>query len=80
MERILNGQPELAHTLDQVKQEATRRAIGTKVDHIICMDSQGNMLIRVGEDYLDEIPELVALVYCFVDGTRKEIKQKGEKK
>ena len=75
MERILNGQPELAHTLAQVEQEATRRAVGTSVAHIVCMDKDGKLLIRVGDDYLDEKRKLKALVYCFTDGTRKNIKQ-----
>ena len=75
MERILNGQTPLASTLLQVKQEASRRAVGTKVAHIVCMDKDGKLLIRVGDDYLDEKRKLKALVYCFTDGTRKNIKQ-----
>jgi len=77
VERILNGQPELAHTLAQVEQEATRRAVGTKVDHIVCMDTIGKLRIRVAQDYLDEKCKLTALVFCFTDGKRKNIIQKG---
>ena len=80
MERILNGQPELANTLDKVKQEASRRAVGTNVPHIICMDKDGKLCIRVGEDYQDERRQLVALVYCFTNGKVSEIKQKGTNK
>jgi hypothetical protein len=58
-----------------VEQEATRRAIGTSVPHIVCMDSDGKLLIRVGEDYLDEKKKLKPLVYCFSNGERKNIKQ-----
>lgn len=77
MKRILNGTPELAHTLKQVEQEATRRAVDTKVDHIVCMGAGGELCIRVGEDYQDETDTLTPLVYCFTDGTRKNINLKG---
>ena len=74
VEKILNGQTPLASTLLQVKQEASRRAVGTKVAHIVCMDKDGKLCIRVGDDYQDETKELTALVYCFTNGKRSNIK------
>ena len=79
LERILSGKPELAHTLEQVKQEATRRAVGSGYDHIVCMNSDGVLCVRVGRDYLKDQGELTPLVYCFPNGNRQNIKQKGTK-
>ena len=79
MERILDGRPELAHTLQQVELEASRRAIESNCDHIVCMDSDGVLCVRVGRDYLEEQGELTPLVYCFSNGNRQNIKQKGKK-
>jgi hypothetical protein len=75
MERILAGRPELAYTLDQVKQEATRRAVGTNAPHLVCMDRQGKLHIRVDCDFLNDVHSLKALVYCDANGKRRDIKQ-----
>jgi len=79
MERILDGRPELAHTLEQVKQEATRRAVGSGYDYIVCMDSAGSLCIRNCQDYQEDQGELTPLVYCFPNGNRQNIEQKGTK-
>ena len=75
MERILNGQPQLAHTLAQVEQEAARRAVGTTIDHIVCMGTGAELCIRVAEDYCEEEDTLTALVWCYADGRRQNIEQ-----
>jgi len=79
LERILSGKPELACTLNQVEQEATRRAIESDSDHIVCMDPDGVLCVRTSFDYQDEQGELTPLVYCFPNGNRQNIRLKGTK-
>ena len=76
LDRILDGKPELANTLEKVKREATRRAVANKKDHLVCMDKDGKLFVRVLEDYDSEKRRLKALVFCFATGRRRNIKQK----
>ena len=75
LERILDGRPELAHTLPQVEQEATRRAVATEVPQIVCMGVGAELCIRTPEDYKDEEDTLTSLVLCHINGTRQNIEQ-----
>jgi hypothetical protein len=77
LDRLLEGKPELANTLEKVKTEGTRRAVEAQTAHIVCMDKQGALCIRTAGDHQDEKRKLTALVYCFANGKRSNIKQKG---
>lgn len=74
LERILTNKLSLANTLTKVKKEATRRAVTSGSDHIVCMDKVGNLKIRVGQDYLEEKRKLTALCYCFSNGNVSNVK------
>ena len=72
LDRILEGKPELANTLHLTQVEGTRRAISTGNDHIVCMDKQAGLHIRICADYKEEESKLTPLTWCFSNGRRSD--------